>query len=127
MGTYSPNNPHSAAGRDGVRNDKIRVRHIRQEARAERGPIIVSHVLQTHRTCGSVRLGVRHSRLCRYVRESRHSHVGERKACGTRRFCPGPGRYRCSRQQSTPLVLQCSFTINVVPVSSSKALYNYMV
>jgi hypothetical protein len=32
-----------------VHNDEIRVRHIRQEARAERSVIFTSHTLKTHR------------------------------------------------------------------------------
>ena len=44
-GIYSPNNPRSECGRDGVRYDKNRVRHIRQEARSESDAIITSYTL----------------------------------------------------------------------------------
>jgi hypothetical protein len=125
-GTYSPNRSHSTSGRNGVRNDKIRVRHIRREACADRCAIVTSHTLQTQCACGSMRSRVRHTWRCLDVLGSRHSHVGAGKTSGARRFGAGPCRQHYGGQQSTPLTLQSmQRTVNGVSASSCKDLYNY--
>jgi hypothetical protein len=58
---YSPNRSHSTSGRTGLHNNKMRVRFIRQEARADGGSIVTSHTLQTHLAGGSIRTPVHHT------------------------------------------------------------------